>query len=151
MSLLTVLCLLSLLSLPSLSSSDPEGTPDVNTIKLREQRKQRAHQKLDPNSHAQKEFQRLKTLNDHLGAQHDYYASASLPPPLQMLSFQNFSDLPVEMAKEERQGTLKCSYLGSHCPMENVEHRLVDRFIKPEDSVLEVSLFVLTFVFANIN
>jgi hypothetical protein len=45
---------------------------------------------------------------------------------------------PVELL-----GHAKCSFLGAHCPMENVEHRLVNQFIYPDDTVLEVIILQL--------
>lgn len=105
----------------------------------RQEQKQRVKYEKNASSSTQVGFARLRELNDKMGTEKDFYAETSLPAPYDMLSFGNFSGvLPISMSENERTGRARCTYHGARCPMEIVEHQLVDRFLSPDDTVLEV-------------
>jgi hypothetical protein len=54
------------------------------------------------------------------------------------LSYISFTTPPIPMSPEELHRQTRCSFLGAHCPTEAVEHGLVDKYLLPADSVLEL-------------
>ena len=90
-------------------------------------------------SPSNKDFIRMEALNNKLKSKVDYYANCSLQPPHEILSQPSFyHELSVPMTESERNGSLSCTFLAAHCPMERVEHNLVRKFIDADDTVLEV-------------
>jgi hypothetical protein len=69
----------------------------------------------------------------------------SLAPPHSQLSVRPVlvGSTAVVMTAAESGGKAQCSYLGAVCSTERTEHVLVNKYILPTDSVLEVSLYSL--------
>jgi hypothetical protein len=54
------------------------------------------------------------------------------------LSYLNFTAPAIPTTPKERSGDARCSFIGAHCPIEAVEHELVEKYLLPSDSVLEL-------------
>ncbi|RYH05693.1 hypothetical protein EON65_44015 [archaeon] len=120
---------------------------DLHAWKLRQAAKQHAKQAAhNTSSPAHQGYVKLKILNEALREREDLFASSSLPSPYNMLSFMNFTNkIPLSVTDAEREGRTACSFRGAHCPMETVEHSLVQRFIRPDDVVLEVGVWCMVY------
>lgn len=122
----------------SLFSQQEKLAAEHRKWRLRKEAKQRVKEMNQPTSAAYQEHERIRALNEKAGRE-DHYKSTTLPPPYEMLSFFNYSQLlPLPTTVDEEKGTGRCSFWGAFCPMENVEHRLVRQYIRPNDVVLEV-------------
>lgn len=66
------------------------------------------------------------------------FCEKSFPFPNDFLSVTAFTSYVIPISDAEKKGSLKCSFLGAVCPTEATEHTLVDRFLNPDDTVLEV-------------
>lgn len=78
----------------------------------------------------------LLELNDQIGnvmKNESYFDSTN-----QILSFENSSRPAVPVSFKEKNRKEKCSFVGADCPMENIEHSLVDKYIRSNDVVLEL-------------
>lgn len=69
------------------------------------------------------------------------FCEKSLPIPNDFLSMTSYKGSVVPIGEAERKGFAKCSFLGAVCPTESTEHSLVDRYLTPSDSVLEVNRY----------
>lgn len=84
---------------------------------------------------------RLVRLNEEHSRNGTRFENRTLPFPHQHLSFSDFvNESVIPMTDSEMAGRSKCSFAGASCAMERIEHSLVQRYIRRNDSVLEVKL-----------
>jgi len=82
---------------------------------------------------------RLVSMNEEYSMNGTRFEKRTLPFPNKHLSFSNFVNKSViPLTDSEMTGHAKCSFIGASCGMERIEHSLVQKFIKFNDSVLEV-------------
>jgi hypothetical protein len=87
---------------------------------------------------------RHELLNMEYAINGSRFCRNSLAPPHSQLSVRAITveSTPVVMTAAESAGKAQCSYLGAVCSTERTEHLLVNKYILPADSVLEVRLSV---------
>jgi hypothetical protein len=144
---MTSSCILALLFATwswDLTAVRADDSPAVEGQRLWMQRSINPKRKQQLELQQRKRKEKMDRYAGHLvamNAQHSKdgkrFLNISLAAPDQYLSFASFDTAAVPMTAEERGGR-GCSFLGAHCPTEATEQSLLQRFLSPSDTVLEV-------------
>jgi len=125
-----------------------EASGQINKEALRNQKridsgKYRKFETMQLNLRNQKK--KIKEKEDKAARQNMQYSmngtrfcEKSLQFPNDFLSVSSFKGSVVPIGEAERKGFAKCSFLGAVCPTEATEHSVVDHYLTPVDTVLEV-------------
>lgn len=109
---------------------------DVDKHKKQEERKSKI-KKQEAHIHA-KQAKSIQ-LNMRYSLNGTRFCDNALPYPHNFLSNTTFQDNEIiPMTEKERRGAEKCSFLGSVCQTESIEHSLVAKYFRSSDTVLEV-------------
>jgi hypothetical protein len=119
---------------------------DVGKHKKQEERRSKI-KKQEAHLHA-KQAKSIQ-LNIQYSINGTRFCDNSLPYPHEYLSNTTFHDEIILMTTKERRGAEKCSFLGSVCQTESIEHSLVAKYFRSSDTVLEVMFSASNELFAS--